>query len=188
MPAPDGVLLLSKFLTTVSLALALIVLAVLTAIATQFLRGHTPVEVSAYLVTCAVILCPTILFMTSASMVLSVLLRDKYFAYAVSIAIGAGLFYIYNLGHNHLLYNPALYQLWTYSDLTGGGSGQRRILTHRIYWLALSSLCLALAQFGFQRKSVKGFRVNGRLGPNGWVFVVVLISTAVSVVTGIMIK
>lgn len=188
MPAPNGVLLLSKFLTTVSLALALICLAALTAIATQFLRGHTPVEVSAYVVTYAAILFPTILFITSASITLNALGRDKYFTYTASIAIGAGLFYIYNLGHNHWLYNPALYQLWTYADLTGGGSGQRRILMHRIYWLALSCLCLALAHFGFQRQSAKGFRIGGRLGPNGWVLVVMIISTVVAVVTGIVIK
>ena len=57
--------------------------------------------------------------MTAAAIALNVLLRDKYLAYAVCIATGAGLFYLYNVGYNHWLYNPALYQLWTYSDLTG---------------------------------------------------------------------
>jgi hypothetical protein len=61
-------------------------------------KGKTPVEISTFL------------------------LREKYFAYAVSIATGVGLLYLYNLGYNHWLYNPALYQLWTYSDLNGTGS------------------------------------------------------------------
>ena len=74
-------MLLSKFLTTISLALVLIVLAGLTAIATQLLRGHTPVEISAYLITYSVILFPTIAFMTAASIALNILLRDKYLAY-----------------------------------------------------------------------------------------------------------
>lgn len=186
MPAPNSVLLLSKFLTTVLLALALIVLASLTAMATQLFRGHGPFEVSAYLITYAVILFPTIVFMTAASLALNVFLREKYFAYAVSIAIGAGLFYIYNLGHIHWLYNPALYQLWTYSDLTGAGSG--RILTHRIYCLSLSCLCLALAQLGFRRKSVKGFRINGRFSGAAWALVITGISVVVAIVTGLMIK
>jgi hypothetical protein len=59
MPAPNSVLLFSKFLTTISLALTWIVLVGFTAIATQLLRGQTPVEISAYLITYGVIF-PTI--------------------------------------------------------------------------------------------------------------------------------
>ena len=186
MPLPNSVLLLSKFLTTISLGLVLLVLVGLTAIATQILRGHTPVEISAYLITYSLVLFPTIVFVTAASIALSVLLRDKYVAYAVCIATGAGLVYFYNVGYNHWLYNPALYQLWTYSDLTGAGSG--RILIHRIYWPALSSLCLALAQLGFRRKPAKGFIIDGRLGSTGWALLVLLVSAVVAVVTGLMIK
>lgn len=187
-PAPNNLFLLSKFLTTLLLTLSLISVVGLAASLIQLFRGHTPVEISAYLITYSVVLLPTIVFMTAASIALNVLLRDKYFAYTVSIATGAGLLYLYNLGYNHWLYNPALYQLWTYSDLTGAGSGQGRILTHRIYWLALSCLCLALAQLGFRRKSAKGFRINGRLGGTGWALVVTFVSLVVAVVTGSMIK
>jgi ABC-2 type transport system permease protein len=188
MPVPNSVLLLSKFLTTISLALALIVLVGFTAAATQLLRGQTPVEVSAYLITYGVILFPTIAFMTAAVIALNVFLRDKYFAYAACIAISVGLIYLYKLGYNHWLYNPTLYGLWTYSDLTGAGGGQGRILTHRIYCLALSCLCLAFAQLGFRRKSAKRFIINGRLGSKGWALVVIVVSGLVAVVTGLMIK
>jgi ABC-2 type transport system permease protein len=187
-PAQNNVLLLSKFLTTLLLTLSLIILVGLAASLIQLFRGQTPVEISAYLITYSVVLLPTIFFMTAASIGLNVLLRDKYFAYAVSIATAVGLLYLYNLGYNHWLYNPALYQLWTYSDLIGAGSGQGRILNHRIYWLALSCLCLALAHLGFRRKSPKGFRINGRLGSTGWGVVVTVVSLVVAVVTGSMIK
>jgi ABC-type transport system involved in multi-copper enzyme maturation permease subunit len=187
-PAPNNVLLLSKFLTTLSLMLSLITLVGIAASLIQLIRGHTPVEICAYLIIYAVVLLPTIVFITAASIGLNVLLRDKYFAYAVSIGTGAGLLYLYNLGYNHWLYNPALYRLWTYSNLTGATSGQGRILTQRIYWLALSCLCLALAHLGFRRQSVKGFRINGRLGSTGWALVVTVVSLAVAVVTGSMIK
>ena len=187
-PSPNNVLLLSKFLTTLLLTLSLITIVGLMASLIQLFKGHTPVEISAYLITYSVVLLPTIVFMTAASIALNVLLRDKYFAYAVSIAAGVGLLYLYNLGYNHWLYNPALYQLWTYSDLTGAGSGQGRILTHRIYWLALSCLCLALTHLGFRRKSARGFRNNGRLGSTSWGLVVTVLSLVVAVVTGSMIK
>ena len=151
MPSPNSVFLLSKFLTTLLLTLSLITLVGLAAILIQLFRAQTPVEVSAYLITYSVVLFPTIVFVTAASIALNVLLRSKYFAYAVSIAIGIGLLYLYNHGYNHWLYNPALYQLWTYSDLTGPGSGQGRILMQRLYWLALSCVCLVLAHLGFRR-------------------------------------
>ena len=181
-PTPNNVLLLSKFLTTVLLMLSLMTTVGLAATLIQLFRGHRPVEISAYLITYSVILLPTVVFITAASMALNVLLREKYFAYTVSIGTGAGLLYLYNVGYNHWLYNPALYHLWTYSDLTGAGSGQGRILTHRVYWLAISCVCLALAHLGFRRRSAKGFASKaGALGAT-------VVSLVVAIVTGLMIK
>ncbi len=165
-PAPNSVLLLSKFLATLSLTLSLMVLVGLAAIMIQLLRGHTPVDISAYLITYSVILLPSIVFMTGASLVLNVLLRDKYLAYALSIGTGVGLVYLYSQGYNHWLYNPVLYNLWTYSDLTG--TALNRILIHRVYCLAVAGLFLAGAHLCFQRKSTRGLIVNGRLGVMAW--------------------
>jgi ABC-2 type transport system permease protein len=185
-PTPNFVLLLSKFLATFLLMLSVITIAGLTAIAIQLLRGHAPVELYPYLVTYSVILIPSIVFMAGVSILLNVVLREKYLAYVVIVGVGAGLFYLYSQGYNHWLYNPALYRLWTYSELIGVGSG--RILTQRIYWLALSCLCLALAHLGYRRKSAKGFIINGRLGSTGWALVVTGVSLVLAVVTGSMIK
>src|SRR4030095_3358076 len=63
-PAPNSVLLLSKFLAVVSLMFALIVLVGLAAIFIQLLRRHTPVDIATYLITYSVILLPSIVFMT----------------------------------------------------------------------------------------------------------------------------
>jgi ABC-2 type transport system permease protein len=177
MPVSNNVLLLSKFLTTLLLALCLITLVGLVAGVIQLLRAQTPVEISAYLITYSVVLLPTIVFVTAASIALNVLLRNKYFAYAVTIALGIGLVYVYNLGHNQWLYNPALYQLWTYSDLIGNGQGP--ILTQRVYWLALSFVCLSLSQLCFRRKSAIG---------TVWTLVVAVVSVTVAVVTGWIIR
>jgi len=176
-PIPNSVLLLSKFLATFLLMLSVIALTGLTAIAIQLLRGHAPVELYPYLVTYSVILIPSIVFMAAASILLNVVLREKYLAYVVIVGVGAGLSYLYSQGHNHWLYNPALYRLWNYSDLTGAGSG--RILTQRIYWLALSGFCLALAHLGLRRKSAKeGTR---------WALVVTVVSLVLAVMTGSLI-
>jgi ABC-type transport system involved in multi-copper enzyme maturation permease subunit len=185
VPAPNNVFLLSKFLATLFLTGSLVVLVGLIAIVIQFLRGHTPVEVPPFLITYLVILLPGIVFMTGISIALNVLLRDKYLAYAVSIGTGAGLFYLYSTGHNHWLYNPLLYQLWTYADLTGAGSNQATILIQRVYCLAIACACLAFAHLFFPRKSTKGFQVDGRLSGTGWSILIAVVSVAIAAVTGL---
>lgn len=155
MPVPNSVLLLSKFLTTISLSLVLILLMGLTAIATQFLRGQTPVDMSVYLITYSVILFPGIVFVTGLSIALNVLLREKYLTYAVSFGASVGLFYLYSQGQNHWLYNPLLYQLWKYADLTRAGNNQTVFLSQRAYWLVCAGACLLIANFFFRRKTAK---------------------------------
>jgi ABC-type transport system involved in multi-copper enzyme maturation permease subunit len=147
-PVPNSVLLLSKCLAMTLLALALVVVGNLTTILTQLLRGHTPVDFSAYLLINVIVVVPSILFMTSFVVALNVLLRNKYVAYVVTVGTGAGLFYLYSTGYNHWLYNPVLYRLWKYADLTSG-----TILAYRLYCLALAAICLVVAHIFFQRKS-----------------------------------
>jgi len=186
-PAPNNVFLLSKFLATLSLTLSLILLVGLTAIVIQIIRGHTPVEVQPYLITCSAILLPGVLLLTALSIALNVFLRNKYLAYVVSVGTGAGLFYLYSQGYNHWLYNPLLYQLWKYADLAGAGNNQATILIQRLYCLAIASACLSLAHVFFPRKATKRFLVDGRLGGAGWSLLVAVVSIAVAVVAGLMI-
>ena len=147
-PAPNSVLLLSKWLAMTLVALALVAVGSLTTIVTQLLRGHTPVDMSAYLIIDAVVVVPGIIFLTAFVVALNVLLRNKYLTYVVAVGAAAGLFYLYNLGYNHWLYNPLLYRLWTYPNLTSGTT-----LVQRLYCLALAAAFLALAHVCFERRS-----------------------------------
>ncbi len=184
---PNNVLLLSKWLATLLLAVSPVILVGLTAIAIQLLRGHTPLNISAYFITYGVVLFPSIIVMTSLAVVLNVLLRNKYLSYVVGVATAAGLFYLYSNGYNHWLYNPVLYGLWTYADLTGAGNNQTTILIHRIYCIAIGALCLALAHLFFQRKSTSGFRVNAGLSSRGWSILIISIASLLVIITGFMI-
>ncbi len=153
LPISNRVLLLSKFLATVALACSLMVLVGLIAIALQMFKHETPIEISAYLIVYALILIPSIVFLAAASLALNVLLRERYVTYAVSIATCASLFYLYGQGYRHWLFNPLLYQLWTYADLATNGNNQQQISWYRVYWLAIAVLCLAVAHLFFQRKA-----------------------------------
>jgi ABC-2 type transport system permease protein len=187
-PIPTHVLLLSKFLSTFLLALFLITLVGVTAIVIQLTRGHGPIEVSVYVAIYSVILIPSVAVMTGLSMALSILVRDKYVAYVLGIATGASLFYIYSLGYNHWLYNPVLYQLWTYADLAAAGGNRDRILIHRLYCLAIAALCAALAHLAFKRKtSSKNVAGYGGSSYSSWALLGAAISLGVVLITGLMI-
>ena len=95
-----------------------------------------------------VVVAPSIIFMSSIVVALNVLLRNKYVTYVVEVGAAAGLLYLYSIGHNHWLYNPLLYRLWTYNDLFTGP-----MLTRRLYCFGLAIVFLALAHLVFQRKS-----------------------------------
>jgi ABC-type transport system involved in multi-copper enzyme maturation permease subunit len=148
MPAPNSVLLVSKWMVMTLLALSLVVVGSLTTIVTQFIRGHTPVDFAAHAIVDVVVVVPGVIFLTSLVVALNALLRNKYLTYVVAVGTGAGLFYLYSAGHNHWLYNPLLYQLWKYPDLT-----TETMLGYRLYCLALAAACLALAHVFFERKS-----------------------------------
>ena len=162
-PVPNSVLLLSKMAATLLLSICLTVAVGATSMALQIYKGHTPVEVSAYLVIYAVILVPTMIFLVATAAAFNVLLRDKYLAYAASFAVGGGLFYLYSQGYNHWLYNPTLYGLWTASDLTGDAKNIAQIIAYRIYALAVAAAFVALAHLFFERRSARVSR-SGRHG------------------------
>ena len=147
-PAPNSVFLLSKFLVMTSMCLALVAVVCVFGFVTQLFRDQTPFDLRPYLIIYAVLVVPSIAFLGAMVVFLNVLLRNKYLVYVVATALGAGLIYFYNNGHNHWLYNPVLYGLWKYPDLTNAN-----ILGYRLYCLALSAVLLMLAHVLFQRKS-----------------------------------
>jgi ABC-2 type transport system permease protein len=146
-PVSNSVLLLSKYFVMVSLILLLVAVVSLIAIVAQLLRGHA-LDFSAYVAVHGIVLVPGVLFITAFVVALNVLLRNKYAAYVVAVGTGAGLVYLYNTEHTNWLYNPLLYRIWTYPDLT-----TRPMLINRLYCLGLCVACLSLAHLFFQRKT-----------------------------------
>ena len=159
-PVPNYGLLLSKFLATLGLTIALDLLVAAVAITLQVMKGNGPLELLAYLKVYGVIVFPNSVFMAAAALALSILLRDRYLNYAVAIGACGGLSYLYSQGHNHWLYNPLLFRLWDYADLSGGPK-HSHILWNRLYILTLSGLSLAFAHLWYPRKSTGKPRSGG---------------------------
>ena len=149
-PIPNSVLLLSKFLATLVLVLALVVAVGLIAVLAQTIKGDWPVELTTYLRIYFWILIPNAIFLTATATFLKVLLRDRYLTYTAAIGIGGGLFYFYSQGHSGWLYNPLLFRLWKYQALQDANT-LSQIAQHRAYVLLIALILLALAHFLFKR-------------------------------------
>jgi len=141
-------------LATLALTLALILLVGVITIALQVLKHKLPIELPVYLRIYSLILLPNAIFMAAAVLMLNVLLRDRHVTYAATIGICSGLFYLYTQGHNHWLYNPLLFQRWTYAHLIGGAN-YSQTLQHRFYLLALAALFIGLAHVCYPRKLIR---------------------------------
>jgi ABC-2 type transport system permease protein len=183
-PSPNNVFLLSKFLSTLLLTCGLIFAVGIAALAIQVLRNHTPIDLLAYLRVYGLILLPSTIFVSAVAVLANIALRNKHVAYVFSIGTAAGLFYLYSSGYNQWLYNPVLYQLWTYPDLAGAGNNQATILIQRVYWLGIAIACLSLAHLFFRRKSTTGFWVEGHFTGKGWSILLTLVSLTVAITTG----
>src|SRR5207253_5818396 len=146
-----NVLLLSKFLATLSLLAGLIVIVGIAAVVIQIFRGQTPIDVFAYLRVYGIILLPGAVFVTALSLWLNVVLRNKHLAYVISVGTAVGLFYLYSVGYNHWLYNPMLYQLWRYADLIQPET-LRTLIVQRIFVLMTAIFFLGLAHLFFARQ------------------------------------
>ena len=150
MPVANNVVLLSKFFATLLLLVGLMVVVGIAAVAIQIIRGRTPIDLVAYIRVYGIVLLPGAVFATAISLLLNVLLRNKYLVYALSIGTAVGLFYLYGVGYKWWVYNPLMYQIWTYTDLISRG---RIVLIQRFYWLAIAAICLVLAHLFFERRS-----------------------------------
>jgi ABC-type transport system involved in multi-copper enzyme maturation permease subunit len=183
-PTANWSLLLAKFIAIFLLTFMLWVAVTFLAILVQLFRGQTPVEPGVYVLIYLVVLLPGVVFMIGASVALNVFLRDKYLVYAVSLGLGGGLFYLFNQGHNHWLYNPVLYNLWRYSSLIEPGKPRTLILTQRLYWLAFTTLGWALAHLFYARKTHTGWVENRRLTGKSWTILLAVLAAIIACITG----
>jgi ABC-2 type transport system permease protein len=157
-PIPNYVILSAKVFSTLLLVFGLILSVGVIAIILQTVKVNTPLELSAYLNVYSLILIPNAIFRCAIFLALHVLLRSRYIGYAVGIGLCVGLFYFYSMGHTGSLYNPLLYKIWSYSDLTG--PNRQRILMHRGYTLALATGFITVAHLVNARHTL---RIHSRL-------------------------
>lgn len=153
LPVNKSVFLLSKFAALWLLSLSITILAMVTALSLQVYRTSAVPSIYPYVAVCAIILLPGVASMLAFSLLLHVLLRDKYLAYGVNLAVGGSLYYLLTQGYHHWLYNPLLLNLWSAADLYPAAPAFTKILLYRLYWLCVTLGSLMLAHRYFRRPS-----------------------------------
>lgn len=142
-PIPNYVLLSAKFISTMMLVLGFVVTVGVLAVLLQIIKLNFPLELAAYLKIYLVILVPNAIFLCAFCLALHVLLVNRYLAYAVFIGVCVSASYLYSQGYSDGIYNPLLFRLWNYPDLSGPKlSG---ILFQRLYILGLALVLFTLA-------------------------------------------
>jgi ABC-2 type transport system permease protein len=152
-PASNAVLIGSKYAAVLAFAAGIAALTAATAVVTQVAREAASIEVGPYLVVYASILMPGVAVVTAAALAAHVLARDRLLGHAIAIGIGGAMLYVFYLGYTNWLYNPVLYGLWSYSDMTGLAPYSRGLALHHVYWGAIAAGCLAIAVVALPRRS-----------------------------------
>lgn len=142
-PIPNYVLLSAKLLSTMMLVIGFVVSVGVLAVLLQIIKLNFPLELSAYLKIYFVILVPNAIFLCAFCLTLHVLLVNRYLAYAVFIGVCVSISYFYSQGYSDGIYNPLLFRLWSYSDLSG--PKLPGILFQRLYILGLALVLFTVA-------------------------------------------
>jgi hypothetical protein len=143
-----------------TLCVALIGLTGFSAIGLQVYRGADRLGVVSYASIYAVILMPTILCCIGLTMMTHSLLRRKYLAHVINLAIGGSLIVLLTQNHVGALYNPSLYRLWSYAESSGFSLDFGLLVMHRVYLLAITAFALSIAHLLYERKLTRRRTAN----------------------------
>ncbi len=144
-PVPESAMVFGKAVANVVVSLAFVLVALVTVSVYQIVQRGGPIDPRAFVAYYVVLLLPTILLMTAATLFVASAARNKQLAYAVLLALGGALVWAYLRGHRHWLYNMPALSLTTYSDIVGFGPLGTILFTQRLYVLAIALLLLFAA-------------------------------------------
>lgn len=145
-PTPSWVLVSAKFVSVMMILTALAVVAAMTAIVTQLLRGYDQIEAGQYAIRLAFDFVVGIGFLAVLALFFQVLTNNKWLGIGAILAFFVVSLITNQIGFEHVLYSFGLPGWIAWSDMNGGGHyiGIQAWLT--AYW-ALFSALLAIATF-----------------------------------------
>lgn len=145
-PTPSWVFVGSKFFATTVVLVLLAIVATITALISQIIRGYTIFELDQYAIRLFFSIVVNFSILTVIALFLQVLTNNKW--------AGIGAFLVYfvvsivldQMGFDHILYTPGGGIGLNYSDMNGYGPFTLPMLTMSVYW-TLFSILLGLITF-----------------------------------------
>lgn len=155
-PIANSALLLSKFGAMLLVSLGMVLLTILTALASQAVQwylidGRIYLDLAPYGPVLAWVLMPSVVVLCGASLSVNVLTRGRYLAYFANILLAAGYIWLLIEGKRALYQNPFALGHWVYSDLLGMAPFAERLAWHCAYWGSVVLALLALSSWFLQR-------------------------------------
>lgn len=155
-PIANSALLLAKFGAMLLVSLGMVLLTILTALASQAVQwylidGRLYLDLVPYGPVLAQVLLPAVVVLCAVSLSVNVLTRGRYLAYFANILLAAGYVWLLIEGERALYFNPFALGHWVYSDLLGLQPFAERLAWHRAYWGCVALALLALSAWFLQR-------------------------------------
>ncbi|HVS18794.1 MAG TPA: hypothetical protein VMT18_09370, partial [Planctomycetota bacterium] len=161
-PIANSALVLAKFAAMLLVSLAMVLLTIATAIASQAVQwslidGRLYLDLAPYAAVFWGVLLPSVVVLCGVSLAVNVLVHGRYAAYFTSILLAAGYVWLLIEGRRALYWNPFARGHWVYSDLLGLAPFAERLAWYRGYWACVVLALLALSAW-FLRRGQGGLR------------------------------
>ena len=156
-PVRSSALLLGKLASMSLLSIGIVLLTILTAIASQLVHwsiwvdGRFYLDLLPYWLIFCRILLPSCLLLCGIALAVNVLVRGRYLAYFTLTALAAMSMWGLIEAKFSLLHNPLLLQQWSYSDITRLEPFSIRLGLHHLYWGAILLSLFGLATWFLPR-------------------------------------
>ncbi|MGZ3874056.1 MAG: hypothetical protein ACXVJD_14135, partial [Mucilaginibacter sp.] len=166
LPPPNWVLNGSKLVSLLLIALGLSFIPLVIGIVVQLLHGFYELNIPAYLTYIILILMPKLLEAVVFCYVIQVIVNNKFAAYAISVTIWVGMFFleITHMFDYHLL-------LYSYtpnsgiSDMDGMGHMVKPISWFDLYWLLNAGLLIIVSALFYYRGANSSLKERLQLVP-----------------------
>jgi ABC-2 type transport system permease protein len=151
LPVANGVPLLAKFAAMIVAMIVLLLVAAATTMVFQLSKGYPRLELGLYVSDIFLFQIQVWLVLTVAAIVAQVLVNQKFLGYALMVLIFVMQAALPALDFEHNLYNYAGSPGVTYSDMNGYGHFVAGHLAFGIYWGAVATLLMLIAELFWVR-------------------------------------
>lgn len=160
LPSPSWASLAGKAGALALVVVVLQLVVIVAGILTQASKGYFNFELGLYAKVLLGLSLASYLLYVVFTLLVHVLVNNKYLAHVVVILTYFGMGFLPGLGFEHVLYRYGRDTGWTYSDMNGFGTFLAGVTVTKLYWGALAVLLALAANLLWVRGQETGLRTR----------------------------